>query len=64
MLPYRPFEGYVLQTILQGVRLNFFKIPNVVANLIETLQRRSDHPEEPKGSYSGRLQEFFDVAAV
>ena len=64
MLPYRPFEGYVLQTILQGVRLNFFKIPNVVANLIETLQRRSDHPEEPKGSYFGRLQEFFDVGAV
>ena len=46
------------------MRLNFFKIPNVVANLIEMLQRRSDHPEEPKGSYFGRLQEFFDVAAV
>ena len=54
----------VLQTILQGARLNFLKIPNPVANLVQTLQRKSDHPEEPKGCCFGRLQEFFDVAAV
>ena len=38
------------------------KIPNAVVNLMQKIQWKSAHPEEPKGSYFGRLQEFFDVA--
>ena len=38
------------------------KIPNAVVNLMQTIQWKSAHPEEPKGSYFGRLQEFFDFA--
>ena len=48
-----------MQTILQGARLNFLKIPNAVVNLIQTIQRKSEHLEEPKGTYFGKLQKFF-----
>ena len=52
----------ILQTILQGAWLNFLKIPNAV--VIQAIQQKSEHPEEPKGSYFGTLQEFFDVTAA
>ena len=44
----------VQQTILQGARLNFLKILDVVVGLIQTLQKKSEHPEGPKGSYFDR----------
>ena len=53
----------ILQTVLQGARLNFLQIPQSVDRLVTTLHEKSENPKEPKGCYFGRLQEFLDIAA-
>ena len=39
--------------------LIFFKRFNAIFTLIQPLQKNSEHPEEPKRSYSGRLQDIL-----
>ena len=43
----------ILQTALQGARLNFLQIPQSVDRLVTTLHKKSKNPKEPKGCYFG-----------
>jgi len=53
----------VLQTFLQGARLNFLQLPSEVNKLVVILQNKIDHPEHPAGCYFGKLPEFFEIAS-
>ena len=53
----------LLQTILQGSRLNFLQILPELEKLVGTLKLKAEKLEEPQGCYFSHLEEFIFVAS-
>ena len=53
----------LLQTILQGSRLNFLQILPELEKLVGTLKLKVEKLEEPQGCYFSCLEEFIFVAS-
>ena len=52
----------VLQTILQGSRLNFLEIKPAVENLLKILRSKVEAPNSPDWCYYSKLSYFIDIA--
>lgn len=53
----------ILQTFLQGARLNFLELPGKVDKLLKCLRLKASNPELPETSNFAGLQDFFDIAS-
>ena len=53
----------VLQTYMQGARLNWYQIQNGISKLKSFLADKAKEPSEPKTSHVGQLQKYLDIAS-
>ena len=53
----------VLQTYMQGARLNWYQIPNGISKLKSFLAGKAKEPTEPKTSHFAQLQKYLDIAS-
>ena len=53
----------VLQTILQGSRLNFVEIPAEVQKLIDTLRLKAENPMQTAGCYFSKIFDFLEIVS-